>query len=126
MELKNQVVSLDIAKRLKELGVKQNALNWWIENIHTGEITLNLTLYPTGSGSFSAFTCSELGEMLPKGFRVGKVSARYQRGKGKYKAYNWHDGYGTIEKVNKDFFADTLADVMGKMLIYLYENGLIK
>lgn len=30
MNLENQVVSLELAKKLKELGVKQESLYWWV------------------------------------------------------------------------------------------------
>lgn len=36
MKLENQVVSLDLSRRLKELGVKQESLFWWAEEKLTG------------------------------------------------------------------------------------------
>lgn len=121
MKLESQVTSLEISKRLKELGVKQESFFHWC----------GLKNYNIQYGNFvymgdvvSAFTVAELGEMLPRGFRSGRCSPKFQRKKGAYKAYNWHDGYGTLEKIDKDFFADTEADARGKMLIYLLENNL--
>ena len=61
MKLEQHVCSLDLAKRLKELGVKQESLFWW------GEITKEVHYCKAGKPlHISAFTVAELGEMLPK------------------------------------------------------------
>lgn len=87
MKLEDQVTSLELSKRLKELGVKQESLLWWIEwgddievcdeeyiefheksdyprvvFCHTCKPELGV---PPKSNIVSAFTASELGEMLP-------------------------------------------------------------
>ena len=41
MELEKQVCSLDLAKRLKELGAKQNAYWTWYTNAGTAELMHN-------------------------------------------------------------------------------------
>jgi hypothetical protein len=68
MKLENQVCSLDLAKRLKKLGVKQESLFWW--SAHTEPATLwNEWSLEKQEGSpdtsYAAFTVAELGEMLP-------------------------------------------------------------
>jgi hypothetical protein len=72
MELKDQVVSLDLARRLKELGVKQDSLffYWKPENeINEHYILIyeqNLSIHEyIKNKSISAFTCAELLNILP-------------------------------------------------------------
>ena len=62
MKLESQVVSLEHAKRLKELGVKQESL-FYITSV--GTILHNPA--PKPLESYSAYTVAELGEMLKKG-----------------------------------------------------------
>jgi hypothetical protein len=61
MELEKQICSLELAKKLKELGVKQDSLFWWVN----GRGRMELHDKHTDSDSVSAFTVAELGEMLP-------------------------------------------------------------
>src|SRR5439155_13694049 len=64
--LEKQVCSLDLAKRLKELGVRQESLFIWNYYPHTDGYKLQ---YNPDYGSvlnISAFTVAELGEMLPQ------------------------------------------------------------
>lgn len=76
MKLEEQVCSLELAKRLKELGVKQNALWGWVKPAKTREWRIEPTgLYFNenhiirqgwvGKHVYDAFTVGELGEMLP-------------------------------------------------------------
>src|ERR1700704_1122897 len=75
MKLENQVCSLDLARRLKELGVKQESLFYWWK--YTGKPeqwmvnTINKLFREPGIGytmhwtmEFSAFTVAELGEIM--------------------------------------------------------------
>ena len=82
MELSQQVVNLELSKRLKELGVKQESLFQWIE-----EFDNEFKIYPSSPHfphpdwrhintidyySYSAFTASELLEMLPSEIKNGE------------------------------------------------------
>lgn len=119
MELSKQVTSLEISKRLKELGVLQNSLFRWTKFSLSKKP--KILFDPTGgfltfSGTleykYSAFTVSELGEMLPCWLRSSKSPY----------ADEWR-GYKTDNEV---WITETTeADVRGKMLIYLFENKLI-
>src|ERR1035437_2783851 len=71
MDLEDQVCSLELAKRLKELGVKQESLFSWSEwkPFHL-KWKYEWTLEPGGGhvrGKVAAFTTAELGDMLPDG-----------------------------------------------------------
>ncbi len=80
MELENQVVSLDLAKRLKELKVKQESLFYWSTRTFEPGLTgpnpitalilgteINQSQYHKVTDEIiaSAFTVAELGEILP-------------------------------------------------------------
>lgn len=118
MKIEDQVVSLELSKKLKELKLPQESLWWWFRNIHKvvkeqDEWVLSLS----GSKNiehYSAFSCAELGEMLPKDYM------EY------YKGNKWIATLGVSSKVNGDTQADTEADSRAKMLIYLIENKLME
>jgi hypothetical protein len=71
MKLENQVCSLELAQKLKELGVKQESLFsyidwygnkiWQLKNSTTRGKTI-----PSEMTEVSAYTVAELGEMLPQ------------------------------------------------------------
>jgi len=123
MKLEQQVVSLELAKELKELGYPQESLFYWsvplIEKAVTKEQEelkkCKTELYYRGNDwgeyfeSVSAPTVAELGEVL----------------KGKYpmciKGETIVAGKWRIDS----FEADTEADARAKMLIYLLKNKLI-
>lgn len=77
MKMEDQVVSAELAKVLKELGVKQDSLFYWIQRgnypddwsdafLETKE---DVAKYEMNSdGQCSAPTVAELGKMLPSGF----------------------------------------------------------
>jgi hypothetical protein len=83
MKLEDQVTSLELSMKLKELGVKQESLFYWFDTRNTGDLPKwyldtydNLAddlgwNYKTGRTKkvdrlYSAFTVAELGEMLPQ------------------------------------------------------------
>jgi len=122
MKLENQVCSLELAKKLKELGVKQESLWWW--NIYNQNgcdamITLNR---PERKGDYccSAFTVTELGEMLPNYVGGQEISTR----KDVDNNY-WCELLGDDTK-EKYFKSNAEANARAKMLIYLIENKLME
>lgn len=133
MKLEQQVCSLELSQKLKELGVIQQSVWYWIPEMSPDasdgfNLTLRLPYKVSPKTSFSAFTVAELGEMLPKviedstepyhlrmwGGSTGKVvfySVSYESWSGRQKCCQ---------------SGDTEADARAKMLIYLLENKLIK
>lgn len=144
MEIKDQVTSLELSKKLKELGVKQDSLFYWIktDSIKNKEYIIShykfsengfsdtcleketsyingASLESTGCGCcgisskiseiYSAFTASELGEMLPYGFDS------YKRSKNDF----------ICRLFVHISFSKTEQDARAKMLIYLIENNKI-
>jgi hypothetical protein len=63
MPLEQQVCSHELAKRLAELGVRQESVFWWVDRRlrYTGGRASHAPL----QGGIAAFTVAELGEMLP-------------------------------------------------------------
>lgn len=121
--IKWQVTSLDVSRRLKELGVRQESVFAWVltENKKSGEIEHNIcyewdVFPPYVVECISAFTVSELGETLP--YRVHRKTWSSQL----HPNSGWECSYeNSIVKT-----AETEANARGKMLIYLLENNLVK
>lgn len=124
MELKDQVCSLESAKRLKELGIphKDSIFHWVHED---GEWHIE---YNASENFWPAFTVAELGELLlseyadtHKGiddiWRCGKNEAIVDdEVEGEMVDIVWAEGF---QKAN------TEAEARAKMLIYLLENKLM-
>ena len=103
MKLENQVVSLELAKQLKELGVKQESLFYWTE-FFGGTFEIKHQSFASGgqTGNCAAFTVAELGEMLS-----------WQ----KLYIFNLPDELKDLVR-----HGETEADARAKMLVYLLEN----
>lgn len=122
MKLEDQVVSLELAKKLKEVGVKQESYFYW-------ENETNLIHYEDIGGVydiFSAFTVAELGELLPANINVGKKTYELELMK---ESQEWFINYSSYK--NGDYnifinFRNTLPNAMAEMLIHLVEHGLLK
>lgn len=116
MEIEKQVCSLELAKRLKELGVKQDGYFSWTEQ--EGYIGLeHWELRRAASGAHtisSAFTVAELGEMLKEKTRpIFNTSSQ---------SWIWSPAIRVKYSVKEK----TEADARAKTLLYFIENGLIK
>lgn len=112
MHLEDQVVSLELAKKLKELGVKQEGyFNWYLglQAPYLGPANKR-----SNSDTVAAFTVAELGEM----FRY--VRTEFTKTEAGDWAVYWVADNG---RYHKEY--GTEADARAKMLIYLIENKLI-
>lgn len=135
MRLEKQVCSLELAKKLKELGVKQNShfiydSVWGAVEISSWEIRhTSKYAQPKPEETFSAFTVAELGEMLPlviKEYYELSIRHVYYQEKGWAIQYvDDEDSIFSINEIQAWFESDTEADARAKMLIYLIENNLI-
>ena len=122
MQLESQVVSLELAKRLKELGVKQESVFAWTAASVYPET--NWELWSTGrsveewvsDGRIAAFTVAELGEML-----YGRELPHSMAGSGYWETNEYFDFSDGRQRID----ADTEADARARMLVYLIENKLI-
>jgi hypothetical protein len=124
MKLEAQLTSLKLSKKLRELGVKQDAFWSWYDTTDYDDIPrLNrsdencpvCTLSKqTFEDKYSAFTVAELGEI------------------GKLEMISWYNPRFEKWAVAREYddqlrlYEDTEADARAKMLIYLIENKLIQ
>jgi hypothetical protein len=121
MKLENQVCSLQLAKRLKELGVRQSSHFYWQKKIFANDPPvdpwiLNDSIDTHALENISAFTVAELGEMLAEGlFRSWKSSSGH-----------WYCTYLPLRRGEHEEMGDTEARARARMLIYLIENSLVK
>jgi hypothetical protein len=134
MELSKQVCSLELAKKLKSLGVKQESYRYWYEyQDHVIMGTQWCIVDPTGNfdeedqGRFiSAFTVAELGNLIP-GNIDGSIfmTQKGMLGNLWYCTMKCHnlDGDGLLTEHQEN--ADTEADARGRMMVYLLEKKLI-
>lgn len=144
MKIKDQVVSLELAKKLKELGVKQEGLfafyrkgHYWSgqTEFQPGKETLEENVgdnvdFPHERVAVT-FTVAELGEMLPykleeKG-RATDYETYYYLNTSLCEDNVWETSYCGLGDCGceKIIVEKTEADSRAKMLIYLIENKLI-
>ncbi len=118
MRLEEQVCSLGLSEKLKELGVKQESAFYWETSDDKLPIlvTTNEAFTNDELEYFSAFTVSELGEMLPFQVRGDLLI---------FDVWNdqWLYYYGDCDDKN---YSSTEADARANCLIYLLEQGIIK
>ena len=121
MKLEDQVCSFELAKQLKEFGVKQDSYF-----VYTMSENTNISIIPhdelDGMYAFkwAAFTVAELGEMLP----LGRLAASSKDESGWYMWYV--QVVAPLEKWREMYPCKNEADARAKMLIYLIENKLIE
>jgi len=129
MKLEQQVVSLDLTKRMKELGAPQESIFWHIGvKNDVDETTWDIRLKGPRDTVFGievsenipAYTVAELGEMLPEGF----TSSKRRQGMG-YECFLFQNNPDMSPVIQAHQYADTEADARAKMWIYLKENKLI-
>jgi hypothetical protein len=138
MNIKDQVVSLELAKELKDLGVQQDSYFWWIQYCTSDGCKSEWKieqLYCPWSGSLETYavpTVAELGEMLPGEIseKIGNMTANpYFLDCGKIDSeHSYYVRY--IRHATGDTFCimrrSKEADARAKMLIYLIKEGIVK
>lgn len=127
MELEKQCTSLELSRKLKELGFKQDSLYYWWVNKLSPLSKPQICSYGDNKPKetwllYSAFTCSELGEMLPR--QIGLTHPRDNHWKILYRE-SLQIKAGEIRNDTHSVEADTEVNARAKMLIYLTEQHLI-
>lgn len=112
VKLEDQVCSLELAKRLKALGVKQDSL-WWWKDVGDEYFLFSHVYESKLPQDCSAFTVAELGELLPLQCLSGKSTH--------FPLIPSHRFICALEK--KHQYATTEANARAKMLIWLKERG---
>ena len=126
MDLSKQVISLDLAKRLKELGAPQDSCFIYLNN--------NLQyrdLCPYAITYVAAYTVAELGEMLPESIDKPTTRDWYVLYMSRFAGNCYHADYclPPHHEVGESFDSEvspvSMADAYGLMLAWLIENGYI-
>lgn len=129
MKLESQVCSLELAKRLKELGVKQESLfnhvemPWIVRGNETIETRVFIRLndfsfdYSRAIEYWSAFTASELAKMLP--VEIEATMLGYMIKKSDYYEYSYAN-------ISESFQDASMVNCIAKTLIHLIEQGYVK
>ena len=122
MEIKDQVINLELSQEMEELGAEQDSLfSWmvyknkpshmeltkWARNDYGGIGIKDRELY-------AAFTVAELGEMLPTFYTSWHTAG------------TWACGDEVVKRGGKVTMAKTEADARAKMWIYLKKEGMIE
>ena len=134
MPLSQQVVSLELSKKLKDLGVKQESAFYWQKYIgQFGPMETRLYNHkdiasPTLWENIAAFTVAELGEMLPKSVKFQNHEWFLElncdlTGINYIRSYGYESEMGILED---EIIGDTEADARAAMLIHLIEQGIVK
>lgn len=135
MKIEEQVTSLELSKRLKELGVKQESYFKWQFSYNGGDVRM-WNVFPyfneeiNGSPYVTAaFTATELGEMLPQNESIATMF--FPNGRCQIAILGdlqIEIDERTVSKwgaASQSIQADTEADCRARMLIYLIENNLM-
>lgn len=127
MSIESHVTSLELSKRLKELGVKKESIFYWVKhglNVVTCEenwqleiLTHNLRSIP--DYYIPAYLASELGEILPL------FSRAYNQLNIEKTDSGWNVEYSCSREFYKGFVEKYLTNALAKMLIHLLENNLV-
>lgn len=119
LPLESQCSSLESSKRLKSLGVRQDSLFVWAEVNQGGkEWKYNIVRndFQADIEYIAAFTCAELGELMPK------WAATFKANSPEGIIWTAEDGQSPEHK----HIGATEAEARAKMLIYLIEQGLME
>ena len=151
MKLENQVVSLELAKKLKELGVKQDSHFIWHTNKslqdcktcnkckkpnHFAElVSRNDNRFVPYGDWCSAFTVAELFNLLPNGYSIGKCFTEsrddYICGISDEMLADYNPKLGEkCDAEDIDIWSEqtedtNLANCIAESIIYLIENKLL-
>lgn len=143
MNLESQVTSLELSKLLKELGIKQESLFYWEKCSHFShdnnfvviyEETHDLITYEFGDchvihssheETYSAFTASELLELLPEDI-YNSYQLKIEKEFGNTYRIFYEEGTYPHDKILHKEQNNSLPNVCAAMLIHLLENGLLE
>ena len=131
MKIENQVVSLELAKKMKELGFEQESAFYWRNAGQVGwQLENEVWMRNKKETAFSAYTVAELGEMLPRYFEENKSTGGLMfsiEGNGEAGVGYMASGYEGLYSLNNPdwIYGENEADARAKMLIFLRTNNLI-
>jgi len=146
LPLEQQVCSLGLAKRLKELGVRQESLFYWYKGLREpfadwheqGHVYQD---YPNPEILYSAFNTAELGDMLPawidtkqnEPFNIFGLETIKRKSRNIQFIVSYECDSIKGKEINNPLarsrachtYDEKEADARAKMLIYLIENDIV-
>lgn len=118
MKLEDQVTSLELSKRLKELGVKQESLFYYVGE----DLIYGISKSLREQRIISAFTASEIFALLPSYLDLTKEEGYYD-----YFIHQCIDEQHQIAYDSTPYFSSTsLSNCAAEVLIHLIENNLME
>jgi len=134
MNIEQQCCSLELAKRLRELDIKQGySLFYWDDSSNTPRLLFYKELQGIHEkfaacecDYYSAFTAAELGEILPKRIEINGIYSfltQIPSANLKYWCLFYRNDFSSLKGC--ETHDETEANARAKMLIYLIENKLI-
>lgn len=127
MTITDHVVSLELAQRLKTLGVKQDSAFYWSGDERYGfvvKLNDDLFTYPEAI-AISAFLSSELGAMLKVGLNF--IDTFFDKKKDEVWATDpsSYEGGKDGDEATRKGIAKTEVDARAHLLIHLLESGVV-
>lgn len=130
MNLESQVTSLELSKKLLTLGVKQESFFNWNDYYGKGIEIIGNKIFDEGCEEYySAFTASELLELIPKNIEylyLKIYKGSYEEDDNLYVCELNHEVGHESDYTYFKCTDETLCDALAKMLIHLIENELIE
>lgn len=124
MNIEGQLTSLELSKRLMELGVRQDAVYSWLQDSN-GTITCGrIGAFSENIKSIcSAFSGAELGNILARAVkRLNPETVHIEM----YWIYGqWHVVGNDIDSHNIRKCADKLVDAMAELVIHMIEHKML-
>lgn len=121
--MQDHVVSLELSKQLKEVGIEQSSSFYWHTNKHGHppflRTTSDNTDLVTDLETYSAFLADEILEKLPKGVAIVKEDNQYLI------SYTWDKEPVLDEDFGRTEVAHSLADAAACMYLYLKKENLL-
>ena len=140
MKVEEQVCKLELAEKLRKLGVEQRSLWYWcrhedaVQHHFAYELEWHDLDCRATSDKVAAFTVAELGEMLPWSITRSdkqKFAPVFYKNRGDFSdEFRWSVEYSSYTLDNGEIevqcVADNEADARAKILIYLLKNKIIQ
>lgn len=132
MKLESQVCSFELAQLLRDLGVKQDSLFYYQNNPYSDgtpcmdimiteyssnnceNVLINTECEDESEPKYSAFTATELGNLLPKNIKITRCGA----------SEDWIC-YLRLSDIFYPFNDINEANARAKAVIFLYNSGII-
>jgi hypothetical protein len=132
MEIEHQVVSVGLAKELKELGVKQDSIWIWVKRVNDKYGLVLEWDVDLRKETYSAYTVAEIDDMLPDHVKKGNIEYYLFITKtNKTESFALSEYYISYVDISYTHYLhsereDKGVDAHAKMWIYLKKEGLIQ